>query len=328
MVVAAADGRSLYTGSGASCGRAYCNDDAAVASFRRNPTTGALHYRGCITGATKTAGSIEVACTRIPSAGPQAYNSGLNPVSLAASTDGKSLYTTSLYCGPLDECYGDDAVARFDRNPTTSGLEYEDCFTGDAEWSLRLGCLREIPSASEWALTASGPPISQSVLLSDDGKSLYVTGSSDDAIARFDRDPSAGALTYRGCIITGLTDVGPAGSGACTLIPGASKSGDPSGLSYPHSLAVSADGNSLYVAIYSGVARFDRDASTGVLTYRDCITGATEFAPSGSGTCRQIPHASPHGSASGLGAILITGEECRREVGLRHLPPRVGPFRP
>ena len=301
-MVVSSDGRSLYTGSGASCGRAYCSDDAAVASFRRNPTTGALHYRGCITGATKTAGSIEVACTRIPSAGPQAYNSGLNPVSLAASTDGKSLYTTSLYCGPLDECYGDDAVARFDRNPTTSGLAYEGCFTGDTRnGPSGSGACAEIPSASEWAYH-SGLQFPQSVVLSDDGKSLYVAGSSDDAIARFDRDPSTGALTYRGCI-TGLTDVGPAGSGACTLIPGASKSGDPSGLSYPHSLAVSADGNSLYVAIYSGVARFDRDASTGVLTYRDCITGATEFGPSGSGTCRQIPHASPHGSASGLGGF-------------------------
>ena len=301
-VVVSSDGRSLYTASGASCGRAYCNDDAAVAGFRRSPTTGALHYRRCITGATETAGSVEVACTQIPSASPLAYNSGLNPVSLAASTDGKSLYTASLYCGPLDECYGDDAVARFDRNPTTSALAYEGCITGDTRnGPSGSGACAEISSASEWAYH-SGLQFPKSVVLSDDGKSLYVAGSSDDAIARFDRDPSTGALTYQGCI-TGLTDVGPAGSGACTLIPGASQSGDPSGLSYPHSLAMSPGGRWLYVAIYSGVTRLHRNPSTGALTYRDCITGATEFGPSGSGTCRQIPGAGPHGSASGLAGI-------------------------
>jgi hypothetical protein len=50
--VVSSDGRSLYVVSGARCGRAYCDDDAAVSRFRRNPRTGALHYRGCISGAT------------------------------------------------------------------------------------------------------------------------------------------------------------------------------------------------------------------------------------------------------------------------------------
>jgi 6-phosphogluconolactonase (cycloisomerase 2 family) len=183
-------------------------------------------------------------------------NSGLSPTSLAASADGKSLYTTSIDCGPMDECYGDDALASFDRNPIRGALAYQGCITGDtSSGPSGSGACSEVPSASEDAyhsgLQHPGP-----IALSDDGKSLYVAGSWDGAIAQFDRNPSTGALTYHGCV-AGLTDVGPAGSGACALIPGASSNG--AGLSYPHSLAVSADGKSLYVGIYSGVARFDRN---------------------------------------------------------------------
>jgi DNA-binding beta-propeller fold protein YncE len=298
--VVSSDGRSLYVVSGARCGRAYCDDDAAVARFRRNPTTGALHYRGCISGATTTGPQdAEVACARIPSASPGAMNSGLSPTSLAVSADGKSLYTTSIDCGPMDECYGDDSLASFDRNSATGALSYQGCVTGDTHTGPSgSGACDGLPSASEDAYR-SGFQRPGPIALSADGRTLYVASGWDGAIARFDRDPNTGAITYGGCI-GGYTYLGPTGSGACALIPSASAYGEPSGLSYPHSLQLSADGKYLYVAIQSGVARFVRNSTTGVLTYKGCITGDTHFGPAGPARCRQIPSASPYGLNSGL----------------------------
>ena len=301
--VVSSDGRSLYVFSGASCGRAYCVDDAAVALFRRNRRTGALRYRGCISGATST-GRVDVACAQIPSASDEARNSGFNPTSLALSADGRSLYTTSIDCGPLDECYGDDSLASFDRDPATGALAYQGCITADTfTGPSGSGACSQIPSASEYAYH-SGLQRPDSIAFSEDGRSLYAASPWDGAIARFDRDPTTGDISYEGCI-AGSMELGPAGTAACALIPGATPHGEPNGLSlswFP-SLEVSADGKSLYAGLESGVARFDINPSTGALTYRGCITGDTRFGPSGSGACRQIPTASRYGFNSGLGSV-------------------------
>src|SRR4029077_8394738 len=85
----------------------------------------------------------------------------------------------------------------------------------------------------------------RSLALSADGKSLYVTAAADDAVARFDRDPATGALSYQGCF-TGETETGPTGTAACAQIGSATSAGTDSGLDFLQSVAVSADGKSVY----------------------------------------------------------------------------------
>ena len=115
-VVESPDGRSLYVIAG--------NDDA-VAHFDRDPATGILTYRGCITGEAESVPAGTNACAAIESVAPAGQNSGLDLLqSLALSPDGKSLYTASRL---------DDAVAHFDRDPVTGVLTYRGCISGETE---------------------------------------------------------------------------------------------------------------------------------------------------------------------------------------------------
>lgn len=118
-------------------------------------------------------------------------------------------------------------------------------------------------------------------MVSPDSRFLYAAGRDDATIARFNRDPGNGAIAYRGCI-TGSRRTGPSGSRACALIPNATRDGNSSPLSFVASLALSPDGRSLFTGGTS-VARFGRDPTSGLLSYRDCITGSKRSGPSGSG---------------------------------------------
>ena len=87
--------------------------------------------------------------------------------------------------------------------------------------------------------------------MSADGRSVYAaTGEelSDNAIVRFDRDTTTGALTPAGCI-----DDNDTGADACA--------GSADGLDGASSVAVSADGRSAYAASSSddAIVRFDRE---------------------------------------------------------------------
>jgi 6-phosphogluconolactonase (cycloisomerase 2 family) len=198
-------------------------------------------------------------------------------------------------CADAD-CYGSNALARFDRNPTTGAITYRGCTTGDTRSGPSgSGACREIPSASADG-SSSGLNGLQSLAVSADGKSLYGTATRDSAIATFDRDPQTGALTYRGCI-TGDKRSGPSGSGACTQIPTATADGAGSGLNgccgspfsgrpSPYPVLVSPDGTSVYVGA-DGLAQFDRDPATGRLTYVGCIAG--EDTKVAGKACKQIP---------------------------------------
>jgi 6-phosphogluconolactonase (cycloisomerase 2 family) len=277
-VALSADGRSLYVASGF---------DDAIARFARDPATGALAYQDCITGETVTG----AACAAIPTATPDGTKSGLHTIqSIALSADGRSLYAAAI---------GDDAIARFDRDPATGALTYRDCITGDTDIGpTGANACVAIPSSTAGGIT-SGLDTVRAVIVSPDGRSVYAAATGE--VAHFDRDPATGALTYRGCI-TGVVETGPAGSNACTAIPSARSDGVGSGLNIPLALAISPDGKSLYAAVQvdDAVTRFDRDATTGALTYRDCITGQVESGPAGTNACTAIATASTLGADSGL----------------------------
>ncbi len=88
-----------------------------------------------------------------------------------------------------------------------------------------------------------------SVVVSPDGKHVYVTGYSESAVAIFSRNSTTGALTYVGMVQDGVGGV--------------------DGLHGARSVDISADGNHVYVAsvVDDAVAVFSRNSTTGALTY-------------------------------------------------------------
>lgn len=165
-------------------------------------------------------------------------------VGVAASSDGRSVYAASA---------GDNAIARFDRDPATGVLTPQ-------------GCIADPPNTAGCGATQQGLGNARGVAVSPDGKSVYVTGETDRAIVRFDRDPATGALTPQGCIAD------PPNTAGC----GATEQG----LYGAFGLAVSADGKSVYATSRSdgAIVRFDRDTATGALTGRGCIEDPPVFA--------------------------------------------------
>jgi 6-phosphogluconolactonase (cycloisomerase 2 family) len=157
------------------------------------------------------------------------------------------------------------------------------------------------------------------VAISPDGTSLYALSNSDDAIARFSRNPSTGALTYQDCL-TGETQSGPTGGGgsnACSTLPNPQLSGTNSGFDEPYGIAISPNGASLYVTSNQddSVYTFSRDLSTGVLTPQSCITGeiATGPTPGNNACVGAFPTRQTSGIDSGLDkvramAIDVNGE--------------------
>jgi hypothetical protein len=285
-VTVSPDGRSLYA---AAVGE--------VSHFDRDPETGALTYRGCITGVVETGPAGSNACAAIPSARSDGVGSGLNfPLNLAISPDGRSFYAVVQL---------DDAVTRFDRDPTTGTLTYRDCITGDAAIGpAGTNACTAIGTATPLGAD-SGLDSLYALALSPEGTSLYVVSQDDDAVARFDRDAATGALTYRDCLTGELQSGAPVpvpGSGACTEIRSVTGSGTSSGLDKPRGVAVGADGRSVYVMSPQddAIAHFVRDPATGALTYDGCLTAESETGPAGTNACVAIASAAPRGTSSGF----------------------------
>jgi 6-phosphogluconolactonase (cycloisomerase 2 family) len=268
-VAVSADGKSVYAGS---------ELDSSVVRFNRNPTTGALSFANCITGDSAAGGAGTDACLAIPDAALNGNNSGLGqPRWVTVSPDDRSVYLG------LDL---DDGVARFDRNTSNGALTYRGCISGDSNTPCT-----HVPSATAGGF-GSGLALSRGVDVSNDGKSLYSMGANDDSVARFDRNPETGALTYVGCL-SGRDDLDP----ACALIPTSTQFGDNSGLSQMRSLELSSDDRTLYTATQGdqSVAWFDRDRATGALSFQGCITGDTDVTG-----CDAVPDAVQFGAQSGL----------------------------
>lgn len=230
--------------------------DDGVALFQRDDTSGRLTYvevyQDQVDGVVGIAGAID----------------------LAFSADGRHLYVVGTY---------DDGLAVFSRDATTGRLTFMEAFFDDTD-------------GVEGLCGAVG------VSVSPDGGHVYVVGEFDDAIAVFERNNTTGRLTFASAAVNdvggitgleGVNDIGISADGAYLYVTGyylddivvlARDSGTGAlsfvqmlqddtagvdGLYGARSIAVSADGAHIYaIGEYdNAVARFNRDAATGQLSY-------------------------------------------------------------
>jgi DNA-binding beta-propeller fold protein YncE len=165
---------------------------------------------------------------------------------IAVSPDGRNAYVASY----------SNAVVVFARNPTSGALTPTGCIgnTGNGP-----------PSCSA---SADGLDAADAVAVSHDGHNVYVGSYLGKAVTVFSRNSATGALTPAGCI--GNSGTGPP---SCT---GAD------GLNGVAAIAVSLDGNNVYVAsrVSSAVVVFARNSATGALTPAGCIGNSGTGPPS------------------------------------------------
>jgi sugar lactone lactonase YvrE len=226
------DGKSVYAASTIS---------NAVVRFKRNRKTGAI---------TEPAGSA--GCVSEDGSGPCADGHALlDAVWVQVTPDGKNLYVASLMS---------NAVTILKRDKTTGAITQPN---GSA------GCVSEDgsgPCADGHGL--SGP---FSVAVSPNGKSVYAASNMSNAVSRFKRDPSTGALAQ------------PSGSAGCVSEDGSGPCANGHGLSGANSVLVSPDQKNVYVASDNAVATFKRNTTTGAITEPSGTAGCV--SDDGSGPC-------------------------------------------
>ena len=123
---------------------------------------------------------------------------------------------------------------------STGDLAYQGCISGNtATGPAGSSACALIPSATAGGDNSGLDGVS-GLAVSPDATSLYAGTDLDDSVARFARDPSAGALTYQSCI-TGRAETGPTGSAACSTNGFAISGGFNSGLNGAVTPAVSPD---------------------------------------------------------------------------------------
>ncbi|MBP7335501.1 beta-propeller fold lactonase family protein [Niveispirillum sp.] len=241
------DGKSVYAAS----------SEGVLEVYSRNTDTGTLTF---------------VSSLRQDEENPNGVNGLIGSTAVGVSADGKSAYVTSF----------DGKIALFNRDTGTGTLTYagfvmnglngvsgisrptsitsssDDKFVYVAGSDGNLvtfsrnttnGSLTYLGKLQDGVGGVDGLAGANSVKLSPDGTSLYVTGNGDNAVAFFSRDASTGALTYGGSIKDGV--------------------GGADGLNQPQDVVVSPDGQFAYVTSSGddAISIFSRNPSTGALTY-------------------------------------------------------------
>jgi DNA-binding beta-propeller fold protein YncE len=233
------DGRNAYVAS-------YRSD--AVAVFVRNKRTGTLAQ------AKGKAGCV--AANAAQGCGAAVGLDG--PNSVAVSDDGRYVYVTSR---------NSDSLTVFRRKRGKGALRQLEAPSGCFAGAALSGC-----SAAN---ALEGPDV---VVISKDGKNVYVGSFFGDAVAIFNRDARNGKLTQ------------PGGTAGCIA---AATDGCVVGLALdaPEGLGISSDGNTVYVAsaVSNAVVVLDRDQSGGGLTQASDGGGCIIDAPlTGCSTGRQL----------------------------------------
>ena len=166
--------------------------------------------------------------------------SGLNaPISeIVLSADGQSLYTINGV-NPHDVSTGKSEVAMFSRDPNSGALSFIGSYVGGS--------------------AALGLNVPTGIVVSGDGRSVYISNASSAMITVLSRDPASGVLTYVGAITQ------------ASIAASADAANQPTDLRYLQNLqdiVISPDNNFVYVSSgsYAFVSIFQRQAD-GSLSY-------------------------------------------------------------
>jgi DNA-binding beta-propeller fold protein YncE len=257
---------------------------SALSRFSRDPVTGAFGgFQDCITGDTDVSGvPATTKCTPVAGATAGGGNSGLSGLnSVAVSPDNKTVFATGRF---------DDDLVRFSRNTATGAVTFQGCTGSDSGAAVCTLTPVNAPNGNNTGL--NGP---EDLAVSPDSANVYVAGGDGDAISRFKLDPATGAFVgYQDCLTSESTVTG------CTFVPGSAPGSDNSPLDGLDAVAVSPNGAAVYTGAGGGDAltRFDRDASTGALSFNSCTTSNTNI-----GGCAQLPGAVAGGTNTPLLAV-------------------------
>lgn len=151
-----------------------------------------------------------------------------SPADIVISPDGNHVYMAAR---------NDNSVVVLARNPASGSVTFVE---NKLDETLEAGSMiRGLSGASR-------------LLMSDDGRHLYVSGSNADGLAVFERDPATGTLTFLEAEENGVDDPDDAG-------------GAPQALDQPAGMRLSPDGGQLYLATRTGdaVVVFDRTVDDG-----------------------------------------------------------------
>jgi DNA-binding beta-propeller fold protein YncE len=232
----------------------------AAASARTHRQGIHIAVLGCVTGNSDVA--ARRGCRTVPGASQEDTQSSLaGVVGLLSGREGKSLYAVGNMTS---------AITQLILGPAPGRIAFGACFTGNS-------FLQECANVPGAQANAGDSPMANPTAeaISPDGRSLYVASGDfhGATLARFARDPISGALTYDDCL-SGARGAGPAGTGACSLIPSATRDGYGSGLADLSGIAISADGSHVYVtaALDQSVSVFARSPSTGALEFKQCVS--------------------------------------------------------
>jgi len=237
--VVSPDGKHVYVGGAAN-----------IAVFARHSATGKLTQLAGAEGCLVTPGG-ELGCT--PLVGP------VGPTRLVVSADGKHVYSAA-------------------RNGDAIGVFARDRFTGAlTQLPAPAGCIAE--NGDGIACTdATGLDGANGMVLSRNGKQLYVASIEGDTLAIFERDRTTGALTQFPAPFGCISDNGDGVT--CT---------DAVALDGPGSLSMAKTGRQLYVAsrTSNAITIFSRNAATGQLTQLAAPNGCVQMGGDGV-TCTPV----------------------------------------
>ncbi len=250
------DGRNVYVASSTS---------NSIAVFARNRQTGALNQpkgkAGCV--AAKAAASCGEALGL------------LGPNSVAVSPDGRYVYATSRDGASLTSFHRNRKSGALRQLPPTSS-----------------GCISGLPiPGCTPGRALSGPDV---VVLSGDGRNVYVGSFFGNAVASFARNPESGAVTQ----LEGTAGCIAAATSGCA--PGLA-------LGSIEGLAVAPDGSAVYAAaaVSNALDVLARDGTTGALSQSTDGSGCLVEATLSGCTTREPPVSA---QLAGANAVATDGQ--------------------